>query len=699
MSKFIRPPFIMALAGDNQGCGHHRIRKPAEVVSRTGFAACRLSMDFLDDRSLSALHPDAIVFQQRLNYAQEIRRHRQFCPDAFFIYEIDDALSAVPEASWHRPYVLPDIDERTKEAISLCDAVTTTTVDLQNHLASFCAPGTDIRLAPNMLGRDDIEIAIQIRKQAVSALPPPTKKIRIGWGGGMGHTGDLALLNDVFIAFKDDVEWVFLGMVPDLPANVSRLFAGAVTSDRYLSTLAALNVDLIVAPLEDQLFNRCKSNLRIIESGACSYPVIASPVAPYLTNSPPIEYANSSEEWITKIQKFIDLPQEERAKKGAALNAWVRASYILDDHAEARLLSWLPKNTRIFRPRLNRVGAGIATSIAELPSDNDFIYLRKLSSFHNISDIKRACTETESDIVYIRPGAAVTDETIHALRNSTADVVAPFSNDGGPWGFPTTNSFTPLDPDTASEIQKICAQSEPRVIEVAAVSGPIVLLRRKVLSAIGCPDFDNLSPEVAILEWSIIARNRGHSVGLATNAFAHVAAPDKARQGESELASLRIGNRWPQGKSDDAALIAFRQDLELRTHRECYKSLPPENRNDYTQWTERCDLVGPRGEEAASALYRSNKILIHANSYSEWNEKSVTPDNETYYFLYPDGTKLATGAKAMISAAIKKIQTNLSSTATTITSHTKENVSLRISNRNSISIWHCPEIISLRRLS
>ena len=47
-------------------------------------------------------------------------------------------------------------------------------------------------------------------------------------------------------------------------------------------TLAGISADVAIAPLDANDFNLSKSNLKLLEYGACGYPVIASAVGPYL---------------------------------------------------------------------------------------------------------------------------------------------------------------------------------------------------------------------------------------------------------------------------------------------------------------------------------------------------------------------------------------------------------------------------------
>jgi GT2 family glycosyltransferase len=599
MPRMVRPPYVIAFPGDLAGCGRHRIMRPLEIMGRSGYLAGRAESRFVQDHLLQAIKPDVIVFQRQCddNQYEVMKRYRALLPDAFFVFEIDDALSAVPESSWHRPYMTPNIDSKLRRAIALCDVVTVTTEDLREHMLSICEPGTRVRLVPNMLGKDELELVTQVRKE-ILAMPPtqPTSsdKLRVGWGGGIGHAGDLALLNEVFLALKDEVEWVFLGMEPETPPNVTKSFMGATSPERYLPSLAAINVDLIVAPLEDNLFNRCKSNLRLIEAGICNYPVIASSVAPYLTDSPPVfSYANTTDEWVSSIRAFKALSPEQRAQHATALHQWVKSRYIMDDHVEKRVLAWLPEETRVFKPKLNHASAGL-TIVSSIPIKD-----------HTVEhDIVKACTNSSDDILYIREGTYITDSFLSRLKAAKGDVLCPLSNEAGPWGFPNASQFSPLDTNTYALIDKLCADmpklASGDLIDLAAISGPVVLLRRSALAAIGCPDFESYaSTELAILEWSVTAKARGLKTGLFPHAFAAAAAPSRPDPKDAEVCALRISNRWPQSKNDDAALTALREYLEINFHREHYTALPPTQRQDYPLWVDLCDTRGPRMIDAA----------------------------------------------------------------------------------------------------
>ena len=540
----------------------------------------RAETQFLPDQAITAIKPDVIVLQRQAEDEQveTIKRYKAAWPDAFVVFEIDDALSAVPEKSWHAPYMTPNIDAKLQKAVRECDVVTVTTEDLAAHMRQVCDPGTKIRVVPNMLGRDDMESCEAVRRQLQT--PAPGGLLRVGWGGGIGHIGDLEMLTPVFEALKTEVEWVFLGMDPKLPEGCIKHYMGSTPPDRYLVSLAALNVDLMIAPLEDNLFNKCKSNLRLLEAGACKYPVIATDIAPYRTNTPPIEYANSTEEWIAKIREFAAFSKAERHIRADLLHKWVSHHYVMDSHAESRIKAWLPDHTNVFKPKLNDAAAGTTT----VHTDEEFA----------------AALKTTNNILYLRPGAVIQEDAIARLTACDGDIVCGLSNDGGPWGFPSTQQFTHLDPIAIAHINSVCkGLTAAALIDMAAISGPCVFMTRKAISACGFPPVDLMSLEMAILDWSVCAKAHGLSLKLCPSVFTAATQTYGARSGEAESAQIRITSCWPHNESDEASLRALREEMELRFHKDTYRAIPPQNRSDYNHWWH----VTRRGDKNTELAY------------------------------------------------------------------------------------------------
>ena len=117
------------------------------------------------------------------------------------------------------------------------------------------------------------------------------------------------MIVEVVRTLAGEVEWVFMGMCPDaLQPYVHEFHPGVAIAD-YPNRLAALDLDLALAPLEDNLFNRCKTNLRQLEYGACGYPVVCSDIDPFRDSGLPVTLVrNRTDDWLQAIRMHLADP-------------------------------------------------------------------------------------------------------------------------------------------------------------------------------------------------------------------------------------------------------------------------------------------------------------------------------------------------------------------------------------------------------
>ena len=150
------------------------------------------------------------------------------------------------------------------------------------------------------------------------------------------------MISDVVKDLANEVEWVFMGMCPDVWRPYVQEFHPGVSIERYPAKLASLNLDLALAPLEDNLFNRCKSNLRLLEYGICGFPVICSDIQPYRCDLPVTRVRNRYKEWVDAIRAHLqDL--DATSAMGDALQARVRSEWMLKgENLLAWRNAWLP---------------------------------------------------------------------------------------------------------------------------------------------------------------------------------------------------------------------------------------------------------------------------------------------------------------------------------------------------------------------
>ncbi|MFZ3152368.1 glycosyltransferase [Pseudomonas sp.] len=325
-------PVVLAHPADPWGCGNYRVIKPFGALRDAGLVDGMLSEGLLHVVDLQRYDPDVIVLQRQIGdeRLEAMQRIKQFSR-AFKVYELDDYLPNLPIKSVHRNQMPRDILKSLRRGLSYVDRFVVTTAPLADALCGF---HPDIRVIENRLPVD--------WWKGLSSRRQRGQKPRVGWAGGIGHTGDLELIADVIRELAVEVEWVFFGMCPEkIRPYVHEVHAG-VDIERYSAALAALDLDLALAPVEQNLFNDCKSNLRLLEYGACGFPVICSDVLCYRGDLAVTRVKNRFKDWVDAIRAHIN-DLDAAAKMGDELRAQVLAKWMLEaDNAEAWRAAWLP---------------------------------------------------------------------------------------------------------------------------------------------------------------------------------------------------------------------------------------------------------------------------------------------------------------------------------------------------------------------
>lgn len=325
-------PRLFCIAADETGCGHYRVMQPYLSMQREGVAEGMIASAHMPPVLLERFAPTSLVLQRQYTDAQleTMRGYRDFSR-AFKVYELDDYMPNVPLKSVHRAHMPKDIMKSLRKAMSLVDRFVVSTAPLAE---AFAGLHDDTRVVPNRLPVDWWgDLRSERRKGA---------KPRVGWGGGSSHRGDLELIADVVRDLANEVEWVFFGMCPEKLRPYVHEFHTGVPIGQYPAKLASLDLDLALAPLEDNLFNACKSNLRLLEYGACGFPVVCSDIVCYRGELPVTRVRNRFKEWADAIRMHLaDL--DATARMGDALRDAVHRDWMLTgDDLVAWRDAWLP---------------------------------------------------------------------------------------------------------------------------------------------------------------------------------------------------------------------------------------------------------------------------------------------------------------------------------------------------------------------
>lgn len=331
-------PCIVAQPPDLMGVGYYRMLGPVQALTDSGLISSFILPSYTSEArflpaatELVRAKPTTLFLQNAFTnwHIEQVERYVDCVPDVFRIFGQDDIVFAVPPKSVARQYFGRDTKSRVRKAAGLCHRVIATSEPIAEAMRGMA---DDIRVMPNYLERARWGNLQSPRKER--------RKPRVGWAGAQQHQGDLEFILPVVEATADEVDWVFMGMcLAKLRYHISELHI-PVPFEQYPAALAALDLDLAIAPLEINRFNAAKSNLRILEYGAAGFPVVCTDIEPY-RDAPVTLVPNNPQAWIDAIRTHV---HEMDATRAAAqqLHDWVLSNWMLDQHLNEWLKMLLP---------------------------------------------------------------------------------------------------------------------------------------------------------------------------------------------------------------------------------------------------------------------------------------------------------------------------------------------------------------------
>lgn len=183
-----------------------------------------------------------------------------------------------------------------------------------------------------------------------------TGVVRIGITGSVGVTSDLEPLKPIIDHYQNDprVRLVVFSLPPhgqnevykELYVDEYAYWQGVNVEwhpfaevDEYYDVLNGLELDMVIIPRYDSLFNRCKSNLKFLENSMLEIPTVAQSFptkdSPYERNPDDAKHlllAGTTEEWVNQIEKLVT-DKEFRVDLGKRAREYVIENYGIDGKA------------------------------------------------------------------------------------------------------------------------------------------------------------------------------------------------------------------------------------------------------------------------------------------------------------------------------------------------------------------------------
>ena len=347
---------------DYSGCGFWRMIWPEHMLNAHQKLIVHGStvMNF-DERYFANIKSVRIQRQATEHQRDFVKFLRQLANKYNFriIYEIDDIIFSedIPDYNKFKPaFTNPKIREVSQEIMSMCDEITVTCDFMKQYYMSKTG-NTKVTVIPNFppefwAGRfyRSNNVKDNYRKFCSGKHAKP----RILYPGSGAHfdvenrvkqNDDFAHVRDVISKTVDKYQWVFLGGFPlplqHLVKSGKIEFHAWKRLYEYPQMMHDLHANVMVAPLQDNNFNRAKSDLKYIEAGCLGLPAVCQDLDTY--KNAPIRF-KTGDEMIDQIDKLVKSPtdyyeQSSRAR-GVAADRFLEVDANIDCYKELYTLPY-----------------------------------------------------------------------------------------------------------------------------------------------------------------------------------------------------------------------------------------------------------------------------------------------------------------------------------------------------------------------
>lgn len=291
-------PRFLSYYADYSGCGHWRLIWPEQVMNAQGKAVCHgTTVMNLDPRYY--VHAKGVRIQRQATKQQlefvKLLKNISNQNGMKLMYEIDDICfkEDIPDYNKYKPaFENPEIRESAQAIMSMCDEITVTCDFMRDYYRDKTG-NKNVTVIPNFMPKFWLGHFYDLTKN-MNNLDKYKKKPRILYAGSgahfdvenrVGQRDDFFHVNEVIRKTADKFQWVFLGAFP--LSLIDLVKAGKVEFHQwkrlyeYGETISNLNVNMMVAPLQDNIFNRSKSDLKYIEACAFGLPIACQDMCTY----------------------------------------------------------------------------------------------------------------------------------------------------------------------------------------------------------------------------------------------------------------------------------------------------------------------------------------------------------------------------------------------------------------------------------
>jgi len=329
---------------DFAGCGYLRSIFPSDMLnmkygSRKLYEGL-ISSRFLVDKNIlsqaKVVHFQRQITPQQISYIEWVDKTRKEDKFQFSLqYDLDDNFANIPQYNFaYNYYTSLPVAEGMKRITSVVDVFTVTTQEMADWVKSY-GGSCEVKIIPNYVPKYVYRPYEWEKKK--------NAKPKVIWAGSPTHfndddPGDFKLIHDLVAGTIDDFDWVLVGF-KHLPPWIKE-FKGKIETRTWYSIfdfpteLKKINADFGVAPLIDNWFNRCKSNIKLLDYYSSDIISFASDCPAYKDTA--INFL--SPDWKTTRDQMIDIFSSfTKTENMIELQRGVMNKYWMEDNVKVYL--------------------------------------------------------------------------------------------------------------------------------------------------------------------------------------------------------------------------------------------------------------------------------------------------------------------------------------------------------------------------
>ncbi len=335
MSQEEKIPNVLQYIADFAGCGFWRMLFPEFLLNMGKSVRVYHSQTYFRDlvhyARTNVIHLQRqgqrhqVQFTEKLVHLKQRMRFR-------IIYDIDDVIFYEDVPRYNPAYkkiAVDELRESTQQIMEMCDEMTVSTHALRDYYLKKTKQ-KNISVIPNYAPRfwlgNHYSEELLIRNYRKHK-----KKPRILYAGSVSHFAvatkenirdDFSHVVEEVIATMKEFTWVFVAGIPKelIPYAMKKEveYHQWQTIEAYPRFLAGLEGNMMIAPLEENLFNEGKSDIKFLEAAALGLPCACQDMVTYAIA--PIRFKDGKEmiekirETLSSEESFLEASRDARRR-------------------------------------------------------------------------------------------------------------------------------------------------------------------------------------------------------------------------------------------------------------------------------------------------------------------------------------------------------------------------------------------------